>query len=91
MWARYLKPRCASLVMHSVEARALQAVLDRVEWEDKLAPQSMSHLKHFLSGNFVVRLSRATCQEARLTPSYRSRLRLSPISMVAPIHLRRSR
>ena len=52
MWQRYLKPRCSDLVMHDAETRNIQQLLDKVECEEKLSPQTMSHVKHLLSGTF---------------------------------------
>jgi integrase len=54
MWNRYLKPRtgCTSLLLHNTETRTIQSLLDEVEQQDKLAPQTMAHIKHLLSGIF---------------------------------------
>jgi integrase len=52
MWTRYLKPRCANLVMHSAETRSIQGLLDEVEREEALSPQTMAHVKHLLGGIF---------------------------------------
>jgi|SRR5581483_2887648 len=52
MWRRYLNPRCANWLMHDVEARTIQILLDRIEHEDKLGPQTMGHIKHLLGGIF---------------------------------------
>jgi integrase len=54
MWRRYLKPRlkCTSLVMHTTETRMIQALLDEIEHDEKLAPQTMAHIKHLLGGIF---------------------------------------
>jgi len=54
MWHRYLKPRsnCTNLVLHNTKTHVIQALLDEVEREEKLAPQTMAHIKHFLSGVF---------------------------------------
>jgi integrase len=52
MWQRYLKPRCSDLVMHSAETRMIQSKLDEIEHEEKLAPQTMAHIKHLLGGIF---------------------------------------
>ena len=52
MWKRYLKPRCSGLVMHSAETRMIQVLLDEIEREEKLAPQTMAHIKHLLGGMF---------------------------------------
>jgi integrase len=38
--------------MHTAETRTLQALLDKVEREDGLAPQTMAHVKHLLGGIF---------------------------------------
>ena len=50
MWLRYLNPRCANWLMHDVETRTIQTLLDQIEREDKLGPQTMAHIKHFLGG-----------------------------------------
>jgi len=52
MWQRYLKPRskCTGLLLHNTETRMIQALLDEVEHDEKLAPQTMAHIKHLLSG-----------------------------------------
>jgi hypothetical protein len=52
MWLRYLNPRCANWLMHDVETRTIQTLLDRIESEDKLGPQTMGHIKRFLGGIF---------------------------------------
>ena len=52
MWKRYLKPRCAKWVMHDVETRAVQAVLDSIRNEEKLAPQTIAHVRHLLGGMY---------------------------------------
>jgi integrase len=52
MWARYLKPRCADLVMHTAETRSIQGLLDEIEREEELSPQTMAHVKHLLGGIF---------------------------------------
>jgi hypothetical protein len=36
--------------LHDTETRMIQTLLDEIEREEKLAPQSMAHIKHFLSG-----------------------------------------
>jgi hypothetical protein len=46
MWERYLKPRCTNLVMHDAETRMIQELLDEV------APQTLAHIRHLLSGIF---------------------------------------
>jgi hypothetical protein len=52
MWQRYLKPRCGDLLLHDVQTHRIQDLLDRVEREDDLGPQTMAHVRHLLSGMF---------------------------------------
>lgn len=52
MWLRYLKPRCAGWVMHDVETRTIQSLLDEIEGEEGLGAQTMAHIKHLLGGIF---------------------------------------
>jgi len=58
MWLRYLKPRCASALMHDVETRRIQQLLDAVAREDGLAPQTLQHIKHLLGGVFFAIFTR---------------------------------
>jgi integrase len=83
MWLRYLKPRCADLVMHTAETRMIQQVLDQVEKEDRLAPQTLAHLKHLLGGAFHFAIRQGylpkgtsnpvTCAETSAIPDFNGR------------------
>jgi hypothetical protein len=52
MWCHYVKPRPKStgLLLHNTETRMIHALLDEVERYERLAPQTMAHIKHLLSG-----------------------------------------
>jgi hypothetical protein len=83
MWLRYLKPRCANLVMHTAETRMIQQVLDDVEKEEKLAPQSLAHVKHLLGGAFRFAIKQGylprgtgnpvSCTETSVIPDFNGR------------------
>jgi len=66
MWLRYLNLRCASWLMHDVETRTIQTLLDQIEREDRLGPQTMAHIKHFLSGIFHFAIAQTTFPKVRL-------------------------
>ena len=68
MWERYLEPRCADLVMHSAETHAIQRVLDEVEREEKLSPQTMAHIKHLLSGIFKFAIKQGRLPKGTINP-----------------------
>jgi integrase len=68
MWLRYLRPRCASSLMHDVETRTIQALLDRIEREDKLAPQTMAHIKHLLGGIFHFAIAQNHLPKSAINP-----------------------
>jgi integrase len=68
MWRRYLCLRCANWVMHDVETRMIQAVLDQVEREDNLGPQTMAHIKHFLGGVFHFAISQNHLPKGTINP-----------------------
>jgi integrase len=68
MWNRYLKPRCANLVMHDAETRTLQALLDTISTEDKLAPQTMAHIKHLIGGIFHFAIAQGHLPRGTINP-----------------------
>lgn len=70
MWTHYLKPRekCAKLLMNSTETHMIQAQLDQIEREHKLSPQSMAHIKHFLSGIFRFAIKQGHVPAGTLNP-----------------------
>jgi integrase len=68
MWARYIKPRCADLVMHSAETRSFQGLLDEIEREEQLSPQTMAHLKHLLGGIFGFAIKQGYLPKGTINP-----------------------
>jgi hypothetical protein len=68
MWKRYLKPRCANLVMHDAETRTVQAVLDTISTEDKLVPQTMAHIKHLVGGMFHFAIAQGHLPRGTINP-----------------------
>jgi len=68
MWNRYLKPRCANLVMHDAETRTVQALLDTICTEDKLAPQTMAHIKHLVGGMFHFAIAQGHLPRGTINP-----------------------
>lgn len=68
MWQRYLKPRCANLVMHDAETRTVQALLDTISAEDKLAPQTMAHIKHLVGGMFHFAIAQGHLPRGTINP-----------------------
>jgi integrase len=68
MWHRYLESRCATLVMHDAETHAIQELLDNIEREDGLSPQTMSHVKHFLSGMFRFAIKQSYLPKGTINP-----------------------
>jgi integrase len=68
MWNRYLKPRCSNLVMHDAETRAVQALLDTISTEDKLAPQTMAHIKHLVGGMFHFAIAQGHLPRGTINP-----------------------
>lgn len=68
MWLRYLNPRCANWRMHDVETRTIQTLLDQVEREDKLGPQTMAHIKHFLGGIFHFAIAQNYLPKGTINP-----------------------
>jgi len=68
MWKRYLKPRCASLVMHDAETRSVQALLDAISREDGIGPQTQGHIKHLLSGMFRFAIAQGHLPRGTINP-----------------------
>lgn len=68
MWNRYLKPRCANLVMHDAETRTVQTLLDTISREDKIAPQTQVHIKHLLSGMFRFAIAQGHLPRGTVNP-----------------------
>jgi len=68
MWNRYLKPRCANLVMHDAETRTLQALIDAISAEDKLSPQTMAHIKHLVGGMFHFAIAQGHLPRGTINP-----------------------
>jgi integrase len=68
MWTRYLKPRCSDWVMHDVETRRVQTLLDRIEFEDRLGPQTMAHVKHLLGGIFRFAIAQGHLPKGTINP-----------------------
>ena len=68
MWKRYLHPRCANLVMHDAENRTVQALLDTISTEDKLAPQTMAHIKHLVGGMFHFAIAQGHLPRGTINP-----------------------
>jgi len=68
MWLRYLKPRCASALMHDIETRRIQQLLDAVAREDGLSPQTVQHIKHFLGGVFTFAISQGHLPRGTVNP-----------------------
>lgn len=92
MWQRYLKPRskCTSLLLHNTETRMIQALLDEIEREDRLAPQTMAHIKHLLSGIYRYAIRQGHVPTERRTRSLPLRQRRFLILMEGPTHWKRS-
>jgi integrase len=68
MWLRYLNPRCANWLVHDVETRMVQSLLDQVEREDNLGPQTMAHIKHFLGGIFRFAIAQNHLPKGTINP-----------------------
>jgi integrase len=68
MWLRYLKPRSADWVMHDVETRNVQNLLDQIEREDGLGAQTMAHIKHLLGGIFRFAISQNHLPKGTINP-----------------------
>jgi integrase len=68
MWKRYLQPRCANLVMHDAETRTVQVLLDTISTEDKLAPQTMAHIKHLVGGMFRFAIAQGHLPRGTINP-----------------------
>lgn len=68
MWLRYLKPRCASALMHEIETRGIQQLLDAIARKDGLAPQTVQHIKHFLGGVFTFAISQGHLPRGTVNP-----------------------
>jgi integrase len=68
MWQRYLKPRCADLVMHDVETRTIQGLLDTIERAERLGAQTMAHIKHLLGGIFRFAISQNHLPKGSINP-----------------------
>jgi hypothetical protein len=68
MWNRYLQPRCANLVMHDAETRTVQVLLDTISTEDKLAPQTMAHIKHLIGGMFRFAIAQGHLPRGTINP-----------------------
>lgn len=54
--------------MHDVETRTIQTLLDQVEREDKLGPQTMAHIKHFLGGIFRFAIAQDHLPKGTINP-----------------------
>jgi hypothetical protein len=68
MWKRYLKPRCASLIMHDVETRTVQALLDTISREDRIGPQPQGHIQHLLNGMFRFAIAQGHSPRGTVNP-----------------------
>ena len=68
MWNRYLKPRSATWLMHEVETRTIQGVLDSISSQDKLSPQTMAHVKHLLGGIFHFAIAQGYLPRGTVNP-----------------------
>src|SRR5258708_29304228 len=68
IWERYLKSRCADLVMYSAETHTIQGVLDEIEREEELSPQTMAHVKHLLSGIFKFAIKQGRVPKGTINP-----------------------
>ena len=68
MWKRYLKPRCSELLMHRAETRTIQGLLDEIERTEKLAPQTMAHVKHLLGGMFTFAIRQGYVPKDTINP-----------------------
>jgi integrase len=68
MWERYLKPRCSDSVMHDAETREFQNILDTIEREDALAPQTLAHIKHLLGGMFRFAIMQGHLPKGTINP-----------------------
>lgn len=68
MWLRYLNPRCANWLMHDVETRTIQTLLDQIEREDKLGPQTMAHIKHLVGGIFHFAIAQNHLPKGTINP-----------------------
>jgi integrase len=68
MWNRDLKPRCANWLMHDVETRTVQSLLDIVIAEESLGPQTMAHIKHLLSGIFRFAIAQGHLPRGTVNP-----------------------
>jgi integrase-like protein len=88
MWLRYLKPRCASVLMHDVEPRKIQQLLDAVAHEDELAPQTMQHVKHFIGSVFTFAIAQGHLLRGAVNLLCSAKLKLSQTSTGEPIRFR---
>lgn len=68
MWNRYLQPRCSNLVMHDAETRTVQVLLDTISTEDRLAPQTMAHIKHLVGGMFRFAIAQGHLPRGTINP-----------------------
>src|SRR6266542_3867953 len=68
MLNRNLKPRCANLIMHDAETKNIQALTETISAEDKLAPQTMAHIKHLLGGMFHFAIAQGHLPRGTINP-----------------------
>jgi integrase len=68
IWERYLKRRCADVIMYSAETHTIQGVLDDIEREESLSPQTMANVKHLLSGMFKFAIKQNHVPKGTLNP-----------------------
>ena len=66
--AALLEPTCANWLMHDVETRTIQTVLDKSSSEDKVGPQTMAHIKHLLGGIFHFAIAQDHLPKGTINP-----------------------
>jgi hypothetical protein len=54
--------------MHDVETRTIQTLLDQIEREDDLGPQTMAHIKHLLGGFFHFAIAQDHLPKGTINP-----------------------
>jgi integrase len=54
--------------MHDAETRTVQALLDTISSEDKLAPQTMAHIKHLVGGMFRFAIAQGHLPRGTINP-----------------------
>jgi integrase len=54
--------------MHDAETRAIQGILDTIEHEDVLAPQTLAHIKHLLGGMFRFAITQGHLPKGTINP-----------------------